>query len=297
MDSSHPQDDFSSRFFIWHEWIQANGPLTAQNALDYFATSMFYDKQSNNQVLRMQTMHTGMPLENEAEELKRFTGVEFALVHDEAPTLFIIHKRDRLSHKEVQPLAAYFIMYNRIYQAPDVYNIVSNRLLAALSSLQASLGTLLSHKPDFTPRMGYLWPIAQAKSMEDSEPSSKKPHGVENENSVVDQDVVSAKRRRIATKKQENAALLFNAMRTTAAQAIGQLRTPLDFQNQSSVSITTDNQPENTRSSATPSLSAIAMAPQLEDGLGKPPPGGGKKRKKRERSYCFIQLFMSPVRL
>jgi MED6 mediator sub complex component len=31
---------------------------------------MFYDKQSNNQVLRMQTMHTGMPIVNEAEELK-----------------------------------------------------------------------------------------------------------------------------------------------------------------------------------------------------------------------------------
>lgn len=31
---------------------------------------MFYDKQSNNQVLRMQTMHTGTPLVNEAEELR-----------------------------------------------------------------------------------------------------------------------------------------------------------------------------------------------------------------------------------
>ena len=31
---------------------------------------MFYDKQSNNQFLRMQTMHTGQPLLNEAEELK-----------------------------------------------------------------------------------------------------------------------------------------------------------------------------------------------------------------------------------
>jgi mediator of RNA polymerase II transcription subunit 6 len=31
---------------------------------------MFYDKQSNNQVLRMQTMHTGQTLANEAEELK-----------------------------------------------------------------------------------------------------------------------------------------------------------------------------------------------------------------------------------
>lgn len=49
---------------------QARGPLTAQNVLDYFAISMFYDKQSNNQVLRMQTEFTGMPVENEAEELR-----------------------------------------------------------------------------------------------------------------------------------------------------------------------------------------------------------------------------------
>ena len=83
----HPPDDYSHRFFIWHEWIQvrprrlfsdgavltpeqAHGPLTAENAFEYFTTSMFYDKQSNNQVLRMQTMHTGAPLVNEAEELK-----------------------------------------------------------------------------------------------------------------------------------------------------------------------------------------------------------------------------------
>ena len=49
---------------------QANGPLTNENVFDYFSTSMFYDKQSNNQVLRMQTMHTGQPLVNEAEELR-----------------------------------------------------------------------------------------------------------------------------------------------------------------------------------------------------------------------------------
>lgn len=61
---------------------------------------MFYDKQSNNQVLRMQTMHTGVPLENEAEELRRFTGIEFAVVHAQPPSLFIIHKRERLSPDE-----------------------------------------------------------------------------------------------------------------------------------------------------------------------------------------------------
>jgi hypothetical protein len=52
-------------------WLaKANGPLTAENVFDYFATSMFYDKQSNNQVLRMQTMHTGVPIKDEAAELR-----------------------------------------------------------------------------------------------------------------------------------------------------------------------------------------------------------------------------------
>jgi mediator of RNA polymerase II transcription subunit 6 len=149
--------------------VQANGPLTADNVFEYFATSMFYDKQSNNQVLRMQTIHTGMPILNEAEELKyvlqiitaqavltcidcsrRFTGVEFAIVYAQPPSLFIIHKRERLSPDEgqyfilmstwlaklilaiVRPLSAYFIMNNRIYQSPDVYTVLSNRLVGCV---------------------------------------------------------------------------------------------------------------------------------------------------------------------
>ena len=58
------------RWLQFTRLAQANGPLTNENVFDYFATSMFYDKQSNNQVLRMQTMHTGQPLLNEAEELR-----------------------------------------------------------------------------------------------------------------------------------------------------------------------------------------------------------------------------------
>ena len=102
-----------------------------ENVFDYFATSMFYDKQSSNQVLRMQTIHSGQPPANEVEELRRislylssrhhphiisslilalfysplrlfrrFTGIEFALVHAQPPSLFIIHKRERLSPDE-----------------------------------------------------------------------------------------------------------------------------------------------------------------------------------------------------
>jgi mediator of RNA polymerase II transcription subunit 6 len=77
---------------------------------------MFYDKQSNNQVLRMQTVYTGVPVKDEAAELRsvhrspciyqtlitfrRFTGIEFALVYAQPPSLFIIQKRERLSPEE-----------------------------------------------------------------------------------------------------------------------------------------------------------------------------------------------------
>ena len=49
---------------------QANGPLSTENVFEYFSTSMFYDKQSNNQVLRMQTIYTGVPVKDEAAELR-----------------------------------------------------------------------------------------------------------------------------------------------------------------------------------------------------------------------------------
>ncbi|EAU93412.2 hypothetical protein CC1G_04391 [Coprinopsis cinerea okayama7 len=142
-----------------YPYPQANGPLTEQNVFDYFATSMFYDKQSNNQVLRMQTIYTGVPIANEAEELRRFTGIEFAVVHAQPPAFFIIHKRERISPDEVKPLAAYFINNNRIYQAPDLYSLLSNRLLTSVSALQTTLDVLRKKRPDYTPRTGFVWPI------------------------------------------------------------------------------------------------------------------------------------------
>lgn len=144
--------------------LQANGPLAVENVFEYFATSMFYDKQSNNQVLRMQTIHTGVPVNDEAAELrsvnevtslldviKRVQGGSLVLnLRLSMPNLW----SPSLSYKSVnaclqmkvragaghcpshahtthlvRPLAAYFIMHNRIYQAPDVYTVLSNRLV------------------------------------------------------------------------------------------------------------------------------------------------------------------------
>lgn len=48
----------------------------------------------------------------------------------------VIHETVSYENSLVRPLAAYFIMNNRIYQSPDVYTVISNRLvcLAAILS-------------------------------------------------------------------------------------------------------------------------------------------------------------------
>ncbi|KAI0815332.1 MED6 mediator sub complex component-domain-containing protein [Irpex lacteus] len=222
LNDLHPPDDYSHRFFIWHEWIQANGPLTNENVFDYFATSMFYDKQSNNQVLRMQTMHTGIPLQNEAEELRRFTGIEFAVVHAQPPSFFVIHKRERLSPDEVRPMVAYFIMNNRIYQSPDVYTLVSNRLLTSLHSLQNSLDTLRQNRPAYTPRTGFVWPIKEAATADEKKRDADGEQATTQASEALLTEM-PAKKKVLVTpggaKKRQNNMLLMNAMRTTAIHA------------------------------------------------------------------------------
>ncbi|KAF7310608.1 MED6-domain-containing protein [Mycena chlorophos] len=269
LDLIHPTDDFSHRFFIWHEWLQAYGPLTAENVFDYFSTSMFYDKQSNNQVLRMQTMHTGAELANEAEELKRFTGVEFAVVHAEPPSFFVIHKRERLSPEEVRPLAAYFVMNNRIYQSPDVYTVLSNRLLTSLTSLQTSLDILRSRRPDYLPRTGFVWPIVESTNPDD--PKKKGPHET---GSQPDSQARAA--------RHQNGMLLMNAMRATA------LHSKTSFASMTSLDIAPEPT-ATTQKAATPapapSPAATSKAPEQPPAVTVPPqkslPGAGKKKRKR----------------
>jgi mediator of RNA polymerase II transcription subunit 6 len=177
----HPSDDYSHRFFIWHEWIQAHGPLTIENVFDYFAASMFYDKQSNNQVLRMQTMHTGTPILNEAEELRqvhRPLAIPHSPLPDASPASSLPSRTRRRPPSSsstsasvspqtkvrafpsprpcphlppVRPLAAYFIINTRIYQSPDVYTLLSNRLvLFSLRSL-SPLTPCPAHLPERPP--------------------------------------------------------------------------------------------------------------------------------------------------
>ncbi|KAJ3822269.1 MED6-domain-containing protein [Lentinula raphanica] len=280
----HPPDDYSHRFFIWHEWIQANGPLTSENVFEYFTTSMFYDKQSNNQVLRMQTIHTGTSVVNEAEELKRFTGVEFAVVHAQPPSFFIIHKRERLSPEEVKPLAVFFIINNRIYQSPDLYTVLSNRLLTSLYSIQSTLGSLRAHRPDYTPRTGFVWPIVDPSLAEDS---GKKQEGtVPNEVNGLSE----APTKQNATgssgisKRHQNNSLLMNAMHATAAHSSASLASRTLAPMTEGVTSETVAMSSANRMSATPAP-VISRVPSPKPVNQEPPPksapGGGKKKRKR----------------
>ncbi|KAF7339964.1 MED6-domain-containing protein [Mycena venus] len=283
----HPPDDYSHRFFIWHEWIQANGPLTTENVFEYFTTSMFYDKQSNNQVLRMQTMHTGTAIANEAEELRRFTGVEFAVVHAQPPSMFIIHKRERLSPDEVRPLAAYFIMNNRIYQSPDVYTVLSNRLLTSVCSLQASLDILRSRRPDYIPRTGFVWPIVDSAAPSD-DPKKKTAAGEESAGTGTESRSVSEAPETSKPKvpqRQQNNLLLTNAMRATALHL--QSKTVLSANVAETNVETVPETPasQGVRNSATPAPAAPAAKTPTAQVPQEPPsralPGAGKKKRKR----------------
>ncbi|KAG8990396.1 Mediator of RNA polymerase II transcription subunit 6 [Tulasnella sp. 427] len=140
--------------------------------MDYFMGSIFSDPTSNNAVLRMQYMHTGMPLLDEEERLKGMTGIEFSIVEAAEPHLFVIHKRRRDSPTEAQTLAAYYIMNNAIYCAPDIYTILSTRLQTSVQQLRSGLDIIRKHRPDFTPRAGYAWDVVQS-SQEKARPPTR----------------------------------------------------------------------------------------------------------------------------
>ncbi|KOS13103.1 med6-domain-containing protein [Malassezia pachydermatis] len=121
--------------------------LDTSNVMDYFSSSPFYDRRSNNEHVRMQSaalmaeiMATQpqsseevlkkMARRHEEELNRRFTGLEFALVHARPPGCFVIHKRWRRGPDRVDPpLAAYYVINDCVYQAPDMYTILSTRLV------------------------------------------------------------------------------------------------------------------------------------------------------------------------
>lgn len=189
-----------------------------------------------------------------------------------------------------------------------MYSILSNRLvklstsvlfaslftpyilhqLATVQSLQASLNILRKYRPDYTPRTGFVWPIADPNLPDDISKTRKQ----DSEATAPEQDSLAPDTNKNSqnAKKEQNTALLFNAMRTTAAHS------------RLSYSPVTAEAADTGAATATPALtqqrSSVTPAPGSQETLAKGsaatvsqnqeppkgPPGGGKKKRKRMRA-------------
>ncbi|CAO3683234.1 unnamed protein product [Umbelopsis vinacea] len=147
-------------------WLERFGGFhNRQMVLDYFAMSPFWDRQSNNQVLSMQTQFNDLRQADSTEEaLRKMTGVEFAVVHEQPP-VYVIQKQYRRgpSQNDVTPIATYYITGANVYQSPTVYSVVANRLLTSLFHVNSAFQDAQSMM-EYFPAKGYGWKTASVSA-------------------------------------------------------------------------------------------------------------------------------------
>ncbi|ODQ81414.1 hypothetical protein BABINDRAFT_57719 [Babjeviella inositovora NRRL Y-12698] len=143
------------------EWIQAFG-LRTDNILEYFSQSPFYDRTSNNQVLKMQSQFNENlgSLNDVTERLREMKGIEFTVAYVREPDFWIVRKQKRYSEEETETLADFYVIGANVYMAPDIHSILSSRLLSTVLSLRTSLGKL-QQVSRFTPSQGHIYPAEQ----------------------------------------------------------------------------------------------------------------------------------------
>lgn len=132
------------------------GLLNEHNVMDYFMerTNPFYDRQCNNEVLRMQRASQ--------DQLAAMTGVEYQLLFVQPNILFVVRKQARSSPSHVTPIADYYIINGHIYQAPDLSNVLSSRLLTAVTNLQSAFEEARGYAK-YHPSRGYWWDFDDGK--------------------------------------------------------------------------------------------------------------------------------------
>ncbi|KAI9103008.1 MED6 mediator sub complex component-domain-containing protein [Phlyctochytrium arcticum] len=129
--------------------------LGEHNIMDYFSLSPFYDPSSINEQIRMQARFN--QFEASQMDKKQMTGIDYdAVLASTAPILFIITKGMRRSPTVVDLVAAYSVIEGTIYQTPDLYTLLSNRILTSLHFVQEGFDAALSDYR-YHPSLGYYW--------------------------------------------------------------------------------------------------------------------------------------------
>ncbi|PVV02493.1 hypothetical protein BB560_003051 [Smittium megazygosporum] len=131
------------------EWILHAGGLNSQNVMEYFSLSPFWDPNSNNAVLKMQTQFNA--LQNERMDLVHMVGIEFALVYEKAPEYFVIAKRRRYNPSRCINLSFYYILNGNIYQAPPL-----TLLQTSLKEVEEGFNEI-SSQVEYSTFKGYTW--------------------------------------------------------------------------------------------------------------------------------------------
>lgn len=138
----------------WHDsaWIPI---LNQANVMDYFSerSNPFYDRTCNNEMIKMQRLSL--------DQLMNMTGVEYALIHVQEPILYVIRKQQRYSPQQTTPLADYYIIAGKVYQAPDLGSVLNSRILSTVHHLQSAFEEASSYSR-YHPSKGYFWELKVA---------------------------------------------------------------------------------------------------------------------------------------
>lgn len=77
----------------------------------------------------MQSQFNALDLGDLNSQLKRLTGIQFVIIHERPPFLWVIQKQNRLNENEVKPLTVYFVCNENIYMAPNAYTLLATRMV------------------------------------------------------------------------------------------------------------------------------------------------------------------------
>ena len=93
-----------------------------------------------------------------------------------------------------------------------------------MQALQTSLDILRSHRPSYTPRTGFVWPIVESsdplKRADESNDERSAMQGAESQSQDRESSPSQSKRAKASSNpRQQNVMLLVNAIRTTALHA------------------------------------------------------------------------------
>lgn len=237
--------EFSTQCFRDPVWLEHN-PLNAQTALEYFSHSGFYDRNCNNETIKMQ--------QASMDQLKNMRGTEYELLHaNEMYGVFAIRRNERESPSVAPPRAAYYIVGGTVFQAPDIHTVLTNRLRQAVLSATEAFELAAEHvRYDARSASGYSWAVDDAGLLAES---SSEP-GEDDCSDSEGGDTLTFHRRRDERKRRKDLFLLDGALRNvlphfpSGIQA-GAVRTVA---------------PSSVGSSAVPSRSSShADLPQLDD--------------------------------